>query len=139
MTLTRILVAVGALLVAAWLAVGLRSAVLAERGEDRLLQAVSTPPGPAQASGFAHAARNLDSATALNPDRIPRVLEAQALAGLGEKERARRLTLQLIREEPDNVQLLATARAVALTLGDRRLQAEVVRRTNEVNPRGAVR
>ena len=139
MTLTRILLAAGALVVAAWLALSLRSAVLTQRGEDRVLQAVSTPPGAARTNGFAQAERDLDRATSLNPDRIPRVLRAQALAGRGEKERARRLARQLIREEPDNMQLLATARAVALAIGDRRLQAEVARRVAEVNPRGAIR
>jgi hypothetical protein len=136
-TLTRILLAVGALLVAAWLVVGLRSAVLTKRGTERFERALAaqqlTGPDARQAE------RDFDRATLLNPDRLPQGYRAQVLAGLGRREEARELVLRVSRDEPDSFEVWNTVRAVAISLDDRALVAASDRRLRRLNPRAASR
>ena len=134
--LWRGLGATAALLVAGWLAIGLRTTVLEERGRERLTNNLTlTAPSPAQTRALSRAARDLDRAGWLNPDRVPRMYYAQTILILGEKRRARELARELMREEPDNLEIWQTARAIGLALPDRALTAESRRRVRELNPR----
>ena len=134
--LSRSVVAGVALLLAAWLAVGLRSTILEERGRDQLTSGL-TLRGATQARIVSRAARNLDRASWLNPDRIPRMYYAQSIVILGDKVRAEEVTREVIRAEPENLENWRTALGVGLALPDRGLQAEARRRIRELNPRTA--
>ena len=134
----RGLAAVAALLVAGWLAAGLRSTILQERAGDQLTEGLTLmEPTPAQARTLSGAARDLDRAGELNPDRVPDMYRAQILVVLGERERGRELAREVTRAEPDNLEIWRTARAIALALRDREFEAEANRRIRELNPRVA--
>jgi len=134
----RALGAIAALLVAAWLAVGLRATILEERGSERLTKnLIPTEPTPAQARTLAGAARDFDRASWLNPDRVPRMYYAQTILILGERRRARELARQVARKEPENLEIWRTARAIALALPDRAFEAEARRRIRELSPRAS--
>jgi hypothetical protein len=125
-----------ALLVAVWLAAGLRSTILEERAEDQLREGFTlTDPTPAQARTLSRVARDLDRAGELNPDRVPDMYRAQILVVLGEREQGRRLAREVTRAEPDNLEIWRTARAIALALRDREFEDEANRRIRELNPR----
>jgi len=133
--LGRIAVVLVALIVVAWLGLGLRAAVLTERGTEQLEQGLA-----AQQSGqpaLRRAERSLHDATFLNPDRRPESYRAQVLVALGENARGRALSEQVTREEPDNREIWATASAIALALQDREYQAAAARQLRRLNPRGA--
>ena len=134
----RGLAAGAALLVAAWLAAGLRSTILEERASDQLSKGLTlADPTPAQARTLSRAARDLDRAGELNPDRVPDMYRAQILVVLGQEDRGRDLAREVTRAEPDNLEIWRTARAIALALRDRELEAEANRRIRELNPRVA--
>jgi hypothetical protein len=158
--LARALTALAALLVAGWLAVGLRSAVLEERGKDRVIAAVQftepkqgearpegpligqlllKDPTPVQARRLRRAARDLDRATWLNPDGALRIHHAQALVLLGEKARARRIAHTVTVDHREDIDVWRTAEAIALGLPDRALLADARRHIRELNPRLASR
>jgi hypothetical protein len=133
--IARILLAAVALVVVGWLALGLRSAVLTERGRQQILDTFNAnAPAPETTRMLARAERDLSAAGLLNPDREPRSLRAKALAGMGDRRRARVLARQGIRDEPDNADILEAARVVGVILMDRRLQAEAIRRMKGLNP-----
>jgi predicted Zn-dependent protease len=136
----RGLPAAAAVVVVAWLALSLQGANLSERGTDELLKGFAMRASkPAKARRYAQAAQDLDRSTFLNPDRLPRIYRAQALAALGERGRARQLVGEVTREEPRNREIWDSARATALVLGDRALEAEARRRLRELNPNGLAR
>lgn len=133
--LGRIAVALAALVVVGWLAIGLRSAVLTKRGTEQLEEGLA-----AQQKGrpaLRRAESSLDRATFLNPDRLPESYRAQVLVALGEGRRGRGLSAEVAREEPDNREIWATASAIGLALQDRAYQAEALRQLRRLNPRGA--
>lgn len=134
----RVVGAGAALLVAAWLAVGLRATILEERGREQLTEGLTlTDPTPAQARTLERAARDFDRAAWLNPDRVHRMYHAQILVILGEEDRARDLVQKVTREEPENLEIWHTARAIGLALPDPGLEAEARRRVRELNPRAS--
>lgn len=134
----RILLAVVSLVVVAWLALGLRSAVLTERGQNQLLLALFQGSSPAvRRAKASQAESDLRRASSLNPDRLPRALQAQALAALGHKHQARALVEKTIAAEPDNTDILETGRIVGLLTRDPRLGAEFRRRSADLTPAGA--
>jgi predicted Zn-dependent protease len=134
--LTRVLAAAAALLVAGWLAVGLRATLLEERADEQLTVRLALDGrDPARAGALSQAARDLDDAGWLNPDRLPRMYRAQILVALGHEERARAIAREVTRAEPDNLEIWRTALGMALALPDRGLEAEARRRIAELNPR----
>ena len=134
--LWRGLGAIAAVLVAAWLAQGLRAAVLEERGREQLNKNLTlTEPTPSQARTLSRAARDLDRAGWLNPDRVPRAYYAQTLLILGEEDRSREIAREVTRAEPENLEVWRIAGAIALVLRDRRFQDEATRHIRELNPR----
>jgi hypothetical protein len=127
--------ALAALLVAAWLALGLRATVLT----DRSVRAISDStlrvnPTPEDVRRLSQAKLDLDHAAWLNPDRQPRTYYAQVLFRLGERHRARERIERLTRETPDDLLVWRTARAFAVILRDRKLEAEANRRLRELHP-----
>jgi predicted Zn-dependent protease len=94
--LGRVALAAIALLALAYLSVGLRNAVLAERGE-RL--AALEDPTPAQVD---EAEDLLERARLLDPDTRPLLVEGRLLAAHGRDE-GRALLERAVEREPDNV------------------------------------
>lgn len=130
-----------ALLIAAWCAVGLRSARLEERGTEisgryALAGLAGARPDAAARRELASAAKDLERAAWLNPDQRPRVYRASALFLLGETGRAARLGREVVEKEPDNLEawtLIAYAsrgRAPALA-------AEAGRAIGRLNPQAS--
>jgi hypothetical protein len=139
--LLRGLVATCALLVAAWLALGLRSTILDERGRDGFTKGLAlgnglslTEPTPAQVPPLTRAAHDLDRAAWLNPDGLPRAYRAQVLVLLGQGGRARTLIGQVTQDEPDNAEIWRAARGVGIALRDRGLELRAKRRIRELQP-----
>jgi predicted Zn-dependent protease len=95
--LGRVALAAVALLVLAYLAVGLRNVVLAERGER--LAAVENPT----AAQVDEAERLLERARLLDPDTRPLLAEAALLTAHGSRREGRALVERAVRREPDNV------------------------------------
>jgi len=133
--LKRALAAAAALLVAAWLAIGLRATVLEERGTEQFEEGLTlTHPTPEQAHTLRRAAHDLDRASWLNPDRVPRMHYAQTILILGEKRRAGEIAREVTRQEPDNLEVWRMALGIALALRDRGFQAEARRHIRELSP-----
>jgi predicted Zn-dependent protease len=131
----RVLGAAAAVLVAAWLAFGLRAAALEQRGNRDLRQAVSNPGDKAAAQ---RAASNFDRASRLNPDRLPRSYYAQLLVIQGQRDRGLALSDELTRTEPDNQEIWETSLAIALATKDAARQTRAVRRLKQLNPQGGI-
>jgi predicted Zn-dependent protease len=95
--LGRVALVVLALLVLAYLAVGLRNVVLADRGER--IAALDDPTG----SQIEDAERALEDARFLDPDTRPLLVEGALLAANGRGEEGRALIERAVEREPDNV------------------------------------
>jgi predicted Zn-dependent protease len=95
--LGRVALGALALLVLAYLAVGLRNVVLAERGER--IAALDDP----SAAQIADAERTLEDARLLDPDTRPLLVEGAMLAAGGRGAEGRALVERAVEQEPDNV------------------------------------
>ncbi len=131
----RVLGAAVAVLVAAWLAFGLRATVLEQNGNRDLRQAVSNPGDKAAAQ---RAASDFDRASRLNPDRLPRSYYAQLLVIQGQRDRGVALSDELTRTEPENQEIWETSLAIALATKDAARQTRAVRRLKQLNPQGGI-
>ncbi|MGH2714418.1 MAG: hypothetical protein ACRDM7_11140 [Thermoleophilaceae bacterium] len=95
--LARLALGALALLALAYLAVGLRNVVLADRAER-----LAAPPDatPVQVD---EAERLLERARLLDPDTRPLLVEGAMLAAHGREREGRALVERAVRREPDNV------------------------------------
>jgi predicted Zn-dependent protease len=106
--ITRTALVALALVVIAWLAVGLRSAVPETRAQKLVQQ------HELGGSGGARAQRLFVDARELNPDTRPRVAEAALLLATNRRREAIRVLRPVVRREPDNARawgILADATA----------------------------
>jgi hypothetical protein len=119
---TRVAVAVVAVLVIAWLGVMER--------DERLLQRGVKASSAGQA---ARAERAFRDARLLNPDSAPDVLRSFLYAGTDRREEAQALTEEVLRREPDNL----TAWVVLMRVDPRSAQRALAarRRLDPVNAR----
>jgi predicted Zn-dependent protease len=124
--LARAAVAAVALLVLAYLAVGLRNVDLAERGER--LAALQDPT----AAQVDEAADLLERARLLDPDTRPLLVEGRLLAARGDDE-GRALLERAVEREPDNV-LAWSVLAVATQEADPARSREAQARMRELSP-----
>ena len=124
--LARAAVAAVALLVLAYLAVGLRNVVLAERGE-RL--AALLDPTAAQVD---EAEDLLERARLLDPDTRPLVVEGRLLTARGDDE-GPALLERAVEREPDNV-LAWSVLALAMHEADPARSREALARMRELSP-----
>jgi predicted Zn-dependent protease len=124
--LARAAVAVVALLALAYLSVGLRNVVLAERGE-RL--AALLDPTSAQVD---EAQDLLERARLLDPDTRPLLVEGRLLAAQGSDE-GRALLDRAVEREPDNV-LAWSVLAEAMREADPARSREALTRMRELSP-----
>jgi cytochrome c-type biogenesis protein CcmH/NrfG len=124
--LARAAVAAVALLALAYLAVGLRNVVLAERGE-RLAELQD--PTAAQVD---EAEDLLERARLLDPDTRPLLVEGRLLAARGDDE-GRALLEQAVEREPDNV-LAWSVLALAMHGVDQARSREARARMRELSP-----
>jgi hypothetical protein len=105
-TAGRVVLAVVAVLVIAWLGVMERDLRLRERGVDALR------PG-ASAAELEAAERDLRRARLLNPDTAPDVSLALLWRARGDPARAQRAIEEVVRREPDNLGAWATLELLA--------------------------
>jgi predicted Zn-dependent protease len=124
--LARAAVVAVALLALAYLAVGLRNVVLAERGE-RI--AALPEPGAAQVD---EAEDLLERARLLDPDTRPLLVEGSLLAARGSDE-GRALLERAVEREPDNV-LAWSVLAEAMREVDPARSREAQARMRELSP-----
>lgn len=119
--LLRVLLAVACLVVAAWLALGLRDARLEQDGTE-----LSRSPAAVSDATVAHAADDkLADAELLNPDTTPLLNRAGLALRLGQVDRGIALLREIVEQEPENLpawRLLAIA-ATANRDGELRRQA----------------
>ena len=132
--LWRGLTALAALMVAAWLALGLRATVLTDRGVRQISNSLNANPSPEDVRRLSQAKLDLDHAAWFNPDREPGIYYTQVLFLLGERDRARKRIERLTREAPDDLVVWRTARGFALSVGDRKFEAEADRQLRELHP-----
>jgi predicted Zn-dependent protease len=95
--LARVALAALALLALAYLSVGLRNVVLAERAERLAALPDATPAQVAEAE------RLLERVRLLDPDTRPLLAEAVLLTSHGRTEEGRALAERAVRREPDNL------------------------------------
>jgi predicted Zn-dependent protease len=124
--LGRVALAALALLVLAYLSVGLRNVVLAERGER-----LAALPDPT-AGQVDEAERMLERARLLDPDTRPLLVEGRLLAGQG-REGGRALLERAVAREPDNV-LAWSVLAVVTREADPERSRAARARTRELSP-----
>jgi predicted Zn-dependent protease len=123
----RIGLAVLALVVAGWLAVGLRAAIPETRGLAIARGDVSSPERQREVRDL------LTDARSLNPDSQPRVAEASFLVATKKPRQAARLLEPVVRDEPDNAEAWAIlAGATAKT--DRRRNAQALAQLRRLKP-----
>ena len=101
-TLSRLVLAAGALIVAVWLAGNLRAV---ERQEDALV-ATGQAVGSGRAADLDRASQTFAEARRLAPDAAVKVSEAGVLVGARPKVAARLLN-EVVREEPENAEAWA--------------------------------
>ena len=121
---TRVALAVTAVAVAVWLAIGLRAAI-PETQAQKLVQDRQLSGG-----GRAEAQRGFRDARSLNPDTRPRVAEAALLVVTDRRREAVRVLRPVLRSEPDNAQawgILADATAPIDARASARARAQLRR------------
>jgi predicted Zn-dependent protease len=125
--LVRVALGALALLVLAYLSLGLRNVVLSDRAE-RI--AALEDPSPSQVED---AERMLEDARLLDPDTRPLLVEGGLLAARGSGEEGRRLVERAVAREPDNV--LAWSVLAAVTREADPARSRVARaRMRELSP-----
>jgi predicted Zn-dependent protease len=125
--LGRVALAALAVLVLAYLSVGLRNVVLADRGE-RI--AALEDPSPSQ---LEDAERILQDARLLDPDTRPLLVEGGLLAASGRGEEGRALVERAVAREPDNVLAWSVLAAVTREADPARSRAALAR-MRELSP-----
>jgi Flp pilus assembly protein TadD len=113
----RIALALVALVVAAWLALGLRNASLEEEGRD-LARSPAALRDPAVAR---QADDRLRAAETLNPDNTPLTYRGQLALRLKRYDEAIRIFRELTRREPESVTAWGLLANAAGNAGDREL------------------
>ncbi len=129
----RFLVGALALVVIAWLALGLRATMLEAEGRDALEQ------GDTRASRLAEALDDARSARSWNSGSAPRLIEARLLAADGRAAQAVALASEVARDEPENLEAWALLYVGALSTDDAALRRRSLQRIGELNPQLAER
>jgi predicted Zn-dependent protease len=124
--LARAAVAAVALLALAYLAVGLRNVVLAERGERLAADFEATSAQVDEAEDL------LERARLMNPDTRPLLVEGRLLAARGADE-GRALLERAVEREPDNV-VAWSVLAEATREADPARSREALARMRELSP-----
>jgi hypothetical protein len=124
---TRALVAILAVLAAAWFAVGVRQA-----HDTDVATSIITGAAPVTAAQARHAAALLHDAGQLNPDTSVDLLRSHLALRLGEPARARAIALSVTRSEPQNLQAWVAYGSAAS--GDPGVFALALRRLNQLAP-----
>jgi predicted Zn-dependent protease len=119
--IARVALVLGALVVIAWLAVGLRPAVPETRAKGVLTQQ------PLTAADRAHARRLLRDARTLNPDTRPRVTEGALLVASKQPRAAAAVLRGVVAAEPENAEAWALLTAAYRGYDRRRAQAAFAR------------
>jgi predicted Zn-dependent protease len=119
--IARVALVALALVVIAWLAVGLRSAVPETRAKDALAHT------PVSNADRADALRLLHDARTLNPDTRPRVTEGALLVASKRPHAAAAVLRGVVAEEPQNAQAWALLTAAYRRDGDPRARAAFAR------------
>lgn len=123
----RIGLAVLALVVAGWLAVGLRAAIPEARGLALAREGAVTPARQLEVQ------RRFRNARSLNPDSGPQVKEASFLLAKRRPREAARLLEPVLRDEPDNAEAWAIL-AGATERTDRRRNAQALAQLRRLKP-----
>lgn len=126
--MTRAAAVLGALLVASWFALGVRQATSTEDAA-RIVSSLDRP----SAARTARAARLLDHAGTLNPDRQVDLLRAQLDLQRGDRAAARRRVERVVGDEPDNIDAW-TRLAFVVGRGDPAAFARAVREVRRLAP-----
>jgi predicted Zn-dependent protease len=121
--------ALAAVLLIAFLAVGLRNAWLEQRGLE-LSQSTAAIHDAAVAR---HAERDLRAAETLNPDTTPTLYRGGLALRLHRPREAIELLRQVIREEDENVDAWGLLAQAALAAGDRRLARRAAGRVRQLS------
>ena len=119
---------VSALLVGAWLAVGLRVTALEDQGNSAFDRARNGSLGRAE---IAQARDALQSADMLTLDPTPELIERRLLAALGNEDEAAIRAIQVLANEPKNVDAWYLAHVSAVNAQGLALTR---RRVQELNP-----
>jgi predicted Zn-dependent protease len=125
--IARLILAAAALLAIAYLSVGLRNMVLAERGEQLAGLPAATP---AQVN---EAERLLGRAGLLDPDTRPLLVRGALLAANGRPREGRALVERAVRREPNNVLAWGVLAGVTRQFDPARSR-EAEERRRELNP-----
>jgi hypothetical protein len=118
-----------ALVVGAWLALGVRALALESGAEDVLDRARGGPVPQAEVTA---AIDDLAKAGRLSPDQAPVIRQGELLAAVGRDDEARALAKRVTDAEPDNLQAWFLAWVVADP--DKPAKAHAKRRVLELNP-----
>jgi hypothetical protein len=116
-----------AVLVLAWLALGVRAVRLEADAQGVLDRARTESVSPAEVS---RAMDFLDRARKLSPDRGPLVKQGQLQLAVGHPREAAALARRAVAEEPDNLQAWSLVFATARTTAVRRRTLTQLRRLN---------
>jgi hypothetical protein len=127
-SLIRAALVVLAVLVGAWLALGLRAVELEEDGNATLERARA---GPVPIEEVRRARRDLQRARRFSSDLAPLVDEGNLLAAVGRAEEAARIAARATTEEPENLEGWLLAYRVA---PDRARAQAALRRIGGLNP-----
>ncbi len=126
---SRVALAVLCLVVAAWLAIGLRDARLEQAGTE-----LSRSPAAAQAAGIAQEAdEQLDDATLLSPDTTPDLNRAGLALRRGDLDRGIGLLREVVEREPENLPAWRLLALAANAADDSQLEREALRRTRALS------
>jgi hypothetical protein len=131
--LVRFTVGAFALIVIAWLALGLRASSLEAEGRDALER------GETRSSRLAAALDDARSARSGNAGTAPRLIEARLLAADGRTGEAVALASEVAREEPENLEAWALLYVAALSTDDARMRQRSLQKIAELNPQLAER
>jgi predicted Zn-dependent protease len=126
----RVVLASLALVVVAWLAIGLRNTDREQRGLElaRSQAALIEPTSARKADDL------LRGAEKLNPDPTPAIDRATLKLRLRQPGEALELVRPVVRDEPANLGAWTVLGTAALALHDKRLAARAVQRTRALSP-----
>jgi hypothetical protein len=131
--LVRFFIGAVALVVIAWLALGLRATLLEAEGRDAIEH------GETRTSRITAALDDARSARRWNADSAPRLIEARLLAADGHAARAVALARAVARDEPENLEAWAVLYVGAIATDDAALRRRSLHRIGELNPQLAER
>jgi hypothetical protein len=131
--LVRFLAGALALVVIAWLALGLRATLLEADGRDAIER------GETRAAVLAAALEDVRDARSWNAGSAPRLIEARLLAADDRAAEAVVLASEVARDEPENLEAWALLYVGALSTDDAALRRRSLQRIDELNPQLAER